>query len=159
LKAALSEDAINTTSHVFSQRVSLATATPALTPLVGYGLSGKFTLKNNCKPSKCIGRLGAFDVTTGIFEVGGSIEAYFASVSSVAAVQAYSTVSYDLILANSNAGSVWDMPCVGLGNGQLAVASNEAVKLPLDSEAFKSAENYTFGVTFFEYLPTVAMPA
>lgn len=157
--AALSEDAINTTSHVYAQRVSLVSATPAVTPLVGYGLSGKVVIKNNCKPTKAIGRLGAFDVAAGIFEVSGSLEAYFGDTTSVAAVQAYSDVAYDLILAKNNEGVIWDMPKVGLGNGQLQVTSNEAIKLPLDTDAFKSAEGYTFGVTFFEYLPTVAMPA
>lgn len=158
LVAALGEDAINTTSHVYSQRVSLyGDATPAMTPLVGYCSNAKITVKNNVKAANAIGVLGAFDVTAGEFSVDGSVEAYFGSVAALESVRNYDTVAYDLILTSSNAGIVIDLPKVGLGNGQLNVSANEAVKLPLDTGAFVSTEGYTFGMTAFEYLPNAAM--
>ena len=42
---------------------------------------------------------------------------------------------------------------VGLGGGELTVAKNEPIKLALDAMAAKCAEGYTFGMTFFPFLP------
>jgi len=115
------------------------------------------TVKNNVKPSTAIGVLGAFEVTAGEFAVDGNVDAYFSTVSALESVRNYDSVAYDMIITSSNAGIVIDLPLVGLGNGQLNVSPNEAVKLPLDTSAFVATQGYTFGMTFFEYLPDIAM--
>jgi hypothetical protein len=122
-------------------------------------------VNNNASPNKAVGTLGAFDVTLGTFEVSGSITAYFADVASVSAIRNNADVTLDVAIVNDfstgatarKTGIVWDIPLIALGDGRLEVTQDEAVTLPLDTQA---AEYETFGHTMmmveFDYLPDAA---
>lgn len=157
--AALGESAFNTSSDIF--RIRLSTVDPAnLSPvaLVGYISELTLTVNNNVSPSKAVGVLGAFDATAGTFEVGGDLTAYFTNVAAINSVRNNADVTIDAIIARNNAGMVFDVPLLGLGGGKLNVEKDAPINLPLETAAAQSAANYTLGFTFFEYLPTVAMP-
>jgi hypothetical protein len=157
--AALGESAFNTSSDIF--RIRMSTVDPAnLSPTALVGYISELTLKinNNVSPSKAVGTLGAFDATAGTFEVGGDLTAYFTQIAAVNAVRANADVTIDAILARNNVGMVFDVPLLGLGGGKLNVEKDAPITLPLETMAAQSAANYTLGFTFFEYLPTVAMP-
>lgn len=157
--AALGESAFNTSSDIF--RIRLSTVDPAnLSPvaLVGYISELTLTVNNNVSPAKAVGVLGAFDATAGTFEVGGDLTAYFTSVAAINSVRNNADVTIDAIIARNNAGMVFDVPLLGLGGGKLNVEKDAPINLPLETAAAQSAANYTLGFTFFEYLPTVAMP-
>lgn len=157
--AALGESAYNTSSDVF--RIRMSTVDPTnLSPnaLVGYISEMNIQVNNNVSPSKAIGVLGAFDATAGTFEVGGEVTAYFTSVAAVAAVRNNSDVTIDAIIARNNSGFVIDVPLIALGGGNLNVEKDAPITLPLETNAARGSGTYTLGLTFFEYLPTVAMP-
>jgi len=157
--ASLGEDAFNTTSNVF--RVKLTVKDPASsnpTSLFAYVTEATITINNNASPNKAIGVLGAFDVTFGNFEVGGSITAYFTTVAAVKAVRNNADVSYNIISAAKNAGFIWDIPLLGLGGGRVTVEKDQAVMLPLESNGAQNSYGYTMSYENFPYLPNLAMP-
>lgn len=157
--ASLGEAAFNTSSNVF--RVKLNIIDPLTlqpTPLFAYVTEGTITINNNASLAKAVSVLGGFDITVGTFEVGGSLTAYFSNVTAVQAVRNNSDVTFDAILAKSNAGLVYDIPLLSLGNGRLNVEKDQAVTLPLETLAAEGSTGYTLGITVFPYLPTVAMP-
>lgn len=167
-----STGAYNTSSDF--TRIKLATVRPtqggtanlaAPIPLFAFATEVSINLNNNASPNKAVGTLGAFDVTAGTFEVGGSITAYFADIDSVAAVKNNSDVTLDIAAVKSagtgsglrKTGLVFDIPLISLGDGRLNVSQNEAITLPLQTNA---AEETTFGHTFiiheFNFLPNAA---
>lgn len=157
--ASLSEAAFNTSSNVF--RIKLNIIDPLTlqpTPLFAYVTEGTITINNNASLAKAVSVLGGFDITVGTFEVGGSLTAYFSNVTAVQAVRNNSDVTFDAILAKGNAGLVYDIPLLSLGNGRLNVEKDQAVTLPLETLAAEGSTGYTLGITVFPYLPTVAMP-
>jgi hypothetical protein len=79
-------------------------------------------------------------------------------VTAVQAVRNNSDVTLDVIMAKSNAGQVYDLPLIALGNGRLQVDKDQAITLPLDTMAAAGATGYTMSLTNFPYLPTAAMP-
>lgn len=154
-----SGNAFNTTSHVRRFQLEIV-GTP--TPLFAYLSQGTLTFNNNIKPNKAISVLGAFDQTAGDFAVGGTVTAYFNNVAAVQAIPDNSNCTVDLILCQANQGVAWDMPLVGLGGGELKVAANEPITLPLTMDAATAAQlssttDYTAMTVFFDYLPTAAM--
>lgn len=119
------------------------------------------TINNNVTPNKAIGTLGAFDATAGMFEVGGSMTAYFADVAALDAVRNNSDVTMDIHLAKNNAGISIDLPLITLGDGRLAVEQDQPVNIPLSNEAVSGASidtdmNHTLMMVFFDYLPDLA---
>lgn len=104
-KSLLVEDAYNTSSDIYQLRLFLTDSTKQTpTSLFVYVTEGSLTIKNNAKPNKAVGVLGSFNISIGDFEVGGSVEAYFASVAAVAAVKANAECSFNMIGAQNNAG-------------------------------------------------------
>jgi hypothetical protein len=151
-------DAYNTTSDFSRIKLSLVDiAQPNPTALFAFATDMTLNLKNNVTPNKAIGTLGAFDTSAGTFELGGSLTAYFADTTSVAAVRNNSDVTLDFILAKNNAGIAIDVPLIGLGDGQLNVAQDQAITVPLTMNAAESKYGHTLLMSFFSYLPTVAM--
>ena len=134
-------------------------------PLFAYVTDLTLTVNNNASPNKAVGVLGAFDVSLGNFEVGGSITAYFADVASMNAVRNNQDITLDIALvkdfgtgnAARKTGMVWDVPLIALGDGRANVSQDEAITIPLDVQA---AEYETFGHTLmlceFDYLPASA---
>lgn len=163
--ALVEADAYNTSSD-FS-RVKLAVYTggaqleEAPTPLFAYATEITLTFNNNLTPNKAIGVLGAFDVSAGTFEVGGNITAYFQDVAGVAAVQANSDITLDILLVKSNSGIAIDLPLITLGDGRPNVEQDAAVTLPFEMLAATGAKilstmDHTAMLCFYDYLPNAA---
>jgi hypothetical protein len=160
------------TSSDFS-RIKLAEVRPTQTeanraapvPLFAYVTDITLNVSNNGTPNKAVGVLGGFDVTAGTFEVGGNITAYFADVAAVKAVRNNADITLDMAIVkdfgtgneNRKAGIFIDVPLIALGDGRANIAQDEAITLPLSTDA---AEYEPFGHTLvyqeFEYLPSSA---
>jgi hypothetical protein len=137
----------------------------APTPLFAYVTEATINVSNNVKPDKAVSILGGFDVTLGSFQVGGSINAYFSDVAAVKAVRDNADVTLDIAMVKDfgtgalqrKAGLYWDIPLIALGDGRLNVTKDEAIMIPLETEA---AEYEPFGHTLvlqeFYYLPNNA---
>lgn len=155
--AAVTGDAINTTTNV--RRINIAavsTSDAQVTPLVAYCTDLTLTLNNNATALKAIGTLGGFDRNVGMFEVGGSLEAYFATVGAVAAIRNNADITLDIVIFEDNKGIVFDIPLLSLGDGRLNIEKDEAVKIPLESSAFQSEQGHTLLYMHFPYLPNAA---
>lgn len=156
--AVVESDAFNTSSDL--ARVKLATVSdtnPAPTPLFAFATEMKITINNNVSPDKAIGVLGAFDTSAGDFIVGGSATVYFADVTATQAVRDNSDVTLDVIMTKNNAGLLFDIPLLSLGDGRLTVEKDQSIKLPLETNAAESKFGTTLLFQRFDYLPTAAM--
>lgn len=153
----LSGSAFNTSSDISRIKLSLVSATdPAPTPLFAFATELKLDIKNNVSPNKAVSVLGAFDTSTGTFEVGGSITAYFASVTAAQAVRNNSDVTVDITLLKKNGAIVIDIPLLSLGDGRLSVEQDQPITIPLETMAAESKFGNTLLLNFFNYLPDVA---
>lgn len=152
-------DAFNTSSNIYRMKLSVnSTASSNVTSLFGFATEANVTINNNASPNKAIGTLGAFDVSVGNFEVGGSITAYFSTVAAVKAVRNNADVGLSVIAAAKNAGFVFDIPLLGLGGGRAGVEKDQPIMLPLDAMGAQNANGYTMLYDNFPYLPNLAMP-
>jgi hypothetical protein len=160
--ALVEADAFNTSSDFTRLKMAVvSTTSEAPTPLFAFMTELEITINNNLNPNKAVSVLGAFDITAGTFQVGGSLTAYFANVSSIAAVRANADVTIDMVLAKGNAGIAMDMPLLTLGDGRLNVEQDEAITIPLSMDAATGAKldpalDHTLMFVFFDYLPTLA---
>ena len=153
----LPSDCYNTSSD-FS-RIRLAQVTPnnpAPAPMFAFATEMSLNINNNVSPNKAIGVLGAFDTTAGMFEVGGSLTAYFASIPAVQAVRDNADVTIDIAMVKQNRGLLWDIPLLSLGDGRLNVEQDQAITLPLETNAAECEYRHTLLVDVFPYLPSVA---
>lgn len=152
------EEAINTSSNIYRVRMNViddATLTP--TPMFAYVEEASLGINNNYEARKALGVLGGFKTSPGNFEVSGDLTAYFTNVAALAAIRNNASVTMDYIVSYANTGYVLDIPLLTLGGGQLDIALNESIKVPLDTTAFEGANGYTLGFTYFPYLPTAGM--
>lgn len=150
-------DAFNTTSD-FS-RIKLASVSAvnaAPTPLFAFATDLTLSVNNNVSANKAIGVMGAMDMTAGTFEVGGEITAYFASVAAVQAVRNNADITMDIIMVKNNAGLLFDVPLLSLGNGRLNVEQDQAITVPLETNAAESKFGHTLLFQSFPYLPSLA---
>jgi hypothetical protein len=157
--AAPGEDAYNTSSDIASIKMSVidpATSNPSA--LFGYVSEGSISINNGVTPNKAVGVLGAFDTSAANFVVGGSITAYFTTVAAVKAVRANADVGLSIIIAAKNAGTIFDIPLLGLGGGRLAVEKDAPITVPLTPAGAENKNGYTLLYGFFPYLPAIAMP-
>ena len=146
-------DAFNTSSDV--RRLAFSIVGEA-DPLFLYATDLTITITNNASGAKAIGVLGNFDINIGVFDVGGSVTAYFQDVRAVNAVRDNADVSMDLILVKNNMGIIWDIPLMALGNGMVAVEQDQAITVPLDTMAAQSSFGHTLMYVNFPYLPNAA---
>lgn len=157
--SAIAAEAVNSTSDIYRIKLSVldpATSNPSA--LFGYASDATITIKNNVTPNKAIGVLGAFDTSAGNFEVGGSLTAYFTTVSAVKAIRNNADVGLSVIACSRNSGFIYDMPFLGLGGGRLTVAKDAPIMIPLTPSGAENANGYTLLYCEFAYLPNVAMP-
>ncbi|MCC6271125.1 MAG: hypothetical protein IT190_07595 [Microbacteriaceae bacterium] len=152
------EDAYNSSNDVYQLRLFI-TDPLKVTPKSLYAkvMEAKVMLKNNASGLKAIGTLGSFDINVGDFEVDGDLQVYFTTIAAVQAVKNNSDVGFNLICSKDNAGFVYDIPLLSLGGGRVEVAKDEPIKLPLKTSGAENSLGFTLGVTYFGYLPNVAM--
>lgn len=161
--ASLHGEAYNTTQDFRRIKMSIwSSGNEAPSSLYAFAEEMTINIDNGVTPKKALGRLGGFDVNLGNFSVSGSVTAYFGNVSALDAVRNNSDVSFDVIMAKSNAGFALDIPLISLSNGQLNVEPDQSVKLPLsitaaEASSINSSLTHTAMMVFFDYLPTVAM--
>lgn len=149
--------AFNTSSDFSRIKMHLITAgSTNPNPLFAFLTELEITINNNVSPNKAVAVLGAFDVSAGTFEVGGKITAYFADIAAVQAVRNNQDVALDLAVVKANAGMVWDIPLISLGDGRLKVEQDKPITLPLSTEAAESTFGYTLLMNEFPYLPSLA---
>lgn len=145
-------DAFNTTSDVGRLRVGNSTGEA----LIAYFTEVELTINNGVEPNKAIGILGAFDLTAGDFAVSGSLTGYFGNVQAVRAVRANDDATLDFMIVKQNAGWLFDVPLISLGNARLQVEKDQPIMIPLDSEGAESSFGHTLLVMCFHYLPDAA---
>lgn len=160
--ALVEADAFNTSSDFSRINLSQVIAgNEAPTPLFAFALELSLNINNNLSPNKAVGTLGAFDVSAGTFQVGGSVTAYFSDVSAISAVRNNVDASIDMIMVRANAGIAIDLPLVSLGNGLADVQQDQPIQLPLQMDAATAAKidaglDHTAMMVFFDYLPNAA---
>lgn len=153
--AAPGESAFNTSTGVYRQRLAIH---GSATPLFAYVTEAKLDIKNGVAANKAVGVLGGFDLTAGDFEVSGEITAYFSTVAAVAAIRRNDNVSFNVIGARENSGFVFDIPLLSLSGSGPKVEKDKEITLPVNMAAAENKRGYTASVTFFPYLPDIAMP-
>lgn len=152
-------DAFNTTSDF--ARIKLSSVDPTTSnpiPLFAFCTDLNLTINNNVSPSKAVGHLGAIGVTAGTFEVGGSVTAYFVDMAGPRAVANNADITMDYILVKNQRGALFDLPLVALGGGQITVEPDQAIMLPLETNAAESKFGHTLLFQSFNYLPLIARP-
>lgn len=153
------EDAFNTSSDVYSMGMTLhdrGNSHPG--DLFAYVTEMSISINNNITANKAVGVLGAIDVSEGMFAVGGSVTAYFATVEAVQAVRKNADVGLYSIFASKNAGFLFDIPLLTLGGGSIAVEKDSPITVPLEPSGAENEHGYTLAYQQFQYLPNVAMP-
>lgn len=151
------EDAYNTSSDFARIKLASVSETDAsVDPLFAYATEMTLTINNNVTPNKAIGVLGAFDTSSGTFEVGGNMTAYFASIDAVQAVRDNADITLDLIMVKDNKGLLFDIPLLSLGDGRLGVEQDQPITLPLETTAAESVFGNTLLFQSFPYLPSLA---
>lgn len=149
-----SATAFNTSSD-FSR---IRTATDGATePLFAFITEMTLTINNNVTPAKAIGTLGAFSMNIGDFMIEGNITAYFSDMDAIRAVRNNDSVTVDFFLAKENAGWVFDVPLLTLGEGRLNVEKDAPVTIPVSLSGARD-ENYNTSLqaAHFKYLPSLA---
>lgn len=125
-------------------------------PLFAFLTELNLTVNNSVTPNKAVGTLGAIDVSAGTFVVNGNVTAYFADIAAVQAVRNNADVAMDFALVKNNAGFVFDIPLIGLGDGRLKVEQDKPITLPLSTEAAEGEMGHTLLINWFPYLPDSA---
>lgn len=133
----------------------------APTPLFNFVREASVTVNNNVSENRALSRVGAIDMTEGMFEVTGDLTVYFVDVSAAQAVRDNADITFDLAFAKANKGFVIDLPLITLGDGRNQVEANEPITIELEQMAASGAKydpafNFTLSLSFFEYLPEVA---
>lgn len=152
------QEAYNTSQNI--PNVGIVAYNPAVStqkPLFVYSENVTASINNNITPDKAVGVLGAFDVSTGRFEVDWSMDAYFVDVAALASIRNNDDIGAYAIVAAKNAGTIFDAPLGTLNGGQLTVETGSAIKTALEFAAAENQHGYTMQMQAFSYLPTVAM--
>lgn len=160
--ALVETEAFNTSSDVTRLNMSLVVpGNEAPTPLFGFVTEMTIAINNNVSQAKAVGVLGGFDMIVGTFQVSGNVTAYFSNVAAMEAVRTNADVTIDFAAVKDNAGWVFDLPLISLGDGRATIEQDQAVTLPVSMDAATAASinpslDYTAMMCFFDYLPNAA---
>lgn len=160
--ALVEADAFNTSSDFSRIRMASVDSTDeAPTPLFAFIQELTLAINNNASPNKAVGTLGAFEVTSGTFEVTGSLTAYFQEVSAIDAVRNNNDITLDFIMVKSNSGIAVDVPLIALNDGRPTVEQDAPILIPLGQDAATGAKvdptlDHTLFIVFFDFLPNAA---
>ncbi len=148
------ESPFNTTSDF--TRIKLTRVSTGLA-LFAFVTEFTVTLDNTISPNKAVSVLGAFDMSAGQFVVSASITAYFNDLIAKTAVRNNEDTGFDFAIVKENAGWVWDMPLVTLGDARLNVEQDAPITLPLTLDAgADTVFDHTMLLNNFVYLPNAA---
>jgi len=132
-------------------------------PVSSFAFATEITINvnNNVSSDKAVGTLGGFDVTSGTFEVGGSLTAYFSTVAAIQSVRNNDNITLDMFVVANNAGYTLEIPLLALGDGRLNIELNQPITLPLTLEGARGRDidaglDYSLMMSFFDFLPTAA---
>lgn len=159
----VSGDAFNTSNDIARLKLSILDRTLGSNPTALFAFLTEFSvsINNNLSPNKAISVLGAFDVTAGQFNVEGSMEAYFASVTAVNSIRQNDDITLDFAMVKgatgAKAGVLVDVPLITLGDGRLNVEQDAPITLPLEIPAGADRVfNHTMLMMFWDFLPNAA---
>lgn len=156
--AALKQQAINTSSNVFLMRMALTDTTSVVSSLFAYVTEANFRIDNLVSAQSAVGILGALDLTTGNFEAGGSVTAYFTTVNVKTTIRNNLDVTMNFILAKDNYGSILDIPSLTINGGAINVEKDSPITVPIEAMGHENPLGFTASYTEFRYLPDAAMP-
>jgi hypothetical protein len=71
----------------------------------------------------------------------------------VQAVRNNEDVTIDIVMLKDNKGLLFDVPLLSLGDGRLGVEQDQAITLPLETNAAESKFQHTLLFMCFPYLP------
>lgn len=152
------DDAFNTSSDIGVLRMfEVKAGTQNPTPLFAYATDAKITISNGITPNKAISVMGAFDTSAGNFKVSGSVTAYYNNADALRLASSNVDIGMVLMAAKNKSGWMFDLPTLSVGSGSLQVEMDNAIKIPLDSEAAESQFGHTLLHVKYKYLPQVAM--
>lgn len=164
--ALVEAEAFNTSSDFSRIRMAIhVDGSEAPSPLFAFIDELTITINNNLTANKAVGTLGAFEVSAGTFQVGGSLTAYFQDTPAIDAVRANNDVTLDIAMvkgaAGAKSGIVVDIPLIAIGDGRPNVEPDTAIKLPISMDAATAAKidstlDYTLLMMFFDFLPDTA---
>ena len=153
----IASDAFNSSSDVKYISIATVDATTAIpTSLFAYCTDVALKINNSVSGLKAVGILGNFDTSAGMLDVSGSLTAYFQDVRAINAVRNNLDITMDTIFVKKNAGLVFDIPLLTLGNGLPKIEKDKPITIPLDTMAAQSAFGHTLLYVNFPYLPSVA---
>lgn len=160
--ALIEQDAFNTSSDfTFLSVAAVPTSGAAMTAIFGHLTELKLSIANNAKLNKAIGTLGAIEVTVGKFKVEGTMNAYFTDVAAIEAVKANTSHTIMGAMVKDNAGIVFDVPLITLGDARLNIEQDSEISIPCKYDAASGAQvfsghDHTVLWSYFDYLPDAA---
>lgn len=160
--ALVEQDAFNTSSDfTFLSVAAVPTTGAAMAAIFGFLTELKLTINNNAKLNKAIGTLGAIEVTVGKFKVDGTMNAYFTDVAAIEAVKANTSHTIMAAMVKQNAGIVFDIPLVTLGDARLNIEQDTEISIPCKFDAASGAQvrtdlDHTILWCYYDYLPDAA---
>jgi hypothetical protein len=155
-------DAFNTSSDISRSKLAQVVSGDACpSPLFNYLQELTLTISNNVTPNKAVGVLGAFEMTTGTFEVGATATGYFSTVDAIKSVRNNVDCTLEVHLVKANAGISIDYPLISLGDARAQVEKDAPISIPLEILAASASKisptlDHTMSMVFFNYLPSAA---
>lgn len=157
--AAIAGSIFNTSKNMIRSSIALVTASLSPAQAFSFATDISYEIKNGVTLNKAIATVGGISSSLSNFKVSGAITAYFQTVAALSYIKNNTAVTINTIFAKENSGFMFDIPLATLGGGKVNVTKDKAITVPLTYQAFKCPAGYTFSITKFHYLPTIAVPA
>ncbi|WLY87196.1 hypothetical protein [Vibrio phage vB_VibM_83AMN] len=156
-KLTTSSTMVNTSTdfHFINLSVLKANTVVPDSALFTYATDMDLSISNGVEPTKAIGVLGAFDTSSGNFDVTGSLTAYFTDVSIINSLLASKAVTLDFAIVIDGKACIYDVPLLNLGGGELTIEANQPIKIPVDLNASESYTGYTLMYVQFPFIPNI----